>query len=231
MRVVEKRNRVCRVVLVMPLSVNRSSLLCLSALGLCLSAPAHALTVQNSTNWLTGSAGTLGTNNVTVAGLVGSSTSFDDLSGSDYNPPLSSTQPTSYYNERSDWAASFGNPISDLGLYLYGWRGGVNYTFSQAPTLLSGCSNGTISGNTLSLSGGVSDYCDGILRFTGSISTLSVDSSLAAGGNTIGLTFATFSDPTPPTSVPGPLPLFGAGAAFAWSRRLRRSIQANSRRG
>lgn len=28
----------------------------------------------------------------------------------------------------------------------------------------------------------------------------------------------------PPASVPGPLPLLGAGAAFAWSRRLRRRI-------
>ena len=32
--------------------------------------------------------------------------------------------------------------------------------------------------------------------------------------------------PDPVTSVPGPLPLFGAGAAFGWSRRLRRRIKA-----
>lgn len=31
---------------------------------------------------------------------------------------------------------------------------------------------------------------------------------------------------TPVASVPGPLPLLGAGAAFGWSRRLRRRIQA-----
>ena len=30
----------------------------------------------------------------------------------------------------------------------------------------------------------------------------------------------------PATSVPGPLPLFGAGAAFGWSRRLRKRIAA-----
>lgn len=30
---------------------------------------------------------------------------------------------------------------------------------------------------------------------------------------------------TPNIPVPGPLPLFGAAAAFGWSRRLRRSIQ------
>jgi hypothetical protein len=32
----------------------------------------------------------------------------------------------------------------------------------------------------------------------------------------------------PPASVPGPLPLFGAGAAFGWSRRLRRKIKATA---
>ena len=32
--------------------------------------------------------------------------------------------------------------------------------------------------------------------------------------------------PASPASVPGPLPLFGAGAAFGWSRRLRRRIKS-----
>jgi len=36
------------------------------------------------------------------------------------------------------------------------------------------------------------------------------------------------SPPPPPASVPGPLPLFGATAAFGWSRRLRRrTLQAS----
>jgi MYXO-CTERM domain-containing protein len=29
----------------------------------------------------------------------------------------------------------------------------------------------------------------------------------------------------PPASVPGPLPLLGAGAAFGWARRLRKRTQ------
>lgn len=37
-----------------------------------------------------------------------------------------------------------------------------------------------------------------------------------------------FTPPTP-TSVPGPLPVLGAGAAFSWSRRLRRTLK--TRRG
>jgi hypothetical protein len=36
---------------------------------------------------------------------------------------------------------------------------------------------------------------------------------------------ATLAPPPPPAGVPGPLPLFGAAAAFGLSRRLRRRIQ------
>lgn len=32
--------------------------------------------------------------------------------------------------------------------------------------------------------------------------------------------------PSPSTAVPGPLPIFGAGAAFSWSRRLRKRVAA-----
>ena len=40
-----------------------------------------------------------------------------------------------------------------------------------------------------------------------------------------GLSIAQQSDPTP-SAVPGPLPLFGAAAAFGWSRKLRRRLGA-----
>ena len=55
-------------------------------------------------------------------------------------------------------------------------------------------------------------------------------------GDTFGFRMITFSDQqgpgratitnfsAPTASVPGPLPLFGAGAAYGWSRRLRRRI-------
>jgi hypothetical protein len=36
--------------------------------------------------------------------------------------------------------------------------------------------------------------------------------------------FSAPSAPTPPASVPAPLPLFGASAAYGWSRRLRRRL-------
>jgi MYXO-CTERM domain-containing protein len=47
--------------------------------------------------------------------------------------------------------------------------------------------------------------------------------SLFGGAST---TISNFNGPTsaPPSSVPGPLPLLGAGAAWGWSRRLRQRI-------
>ena len=43
------------------------------------------------------------------------------------------------------------------------------------------------------------------------------------------ITSSTLSPVLPPSApVPGPLPLFGAGAAFGWSRRLRRRVKFNA---
>jgi hypothetical protein len=47
--------------------------------------------------------------------------------------------------------------------------------------------------------------------------------TLAGSGDTIQLVLG-----SPSASVPGPLPLVGAGAAFGWSRRLRKRIAAPS---
>jgi MYXO-CTERM domain-containing protein len=49
-----------------------------------------------------------------------------------------------------------------------------------------------------------------------------IDSRFGSASSTI----SNFNGPTsaPPSSVPGPLPLIGAGAAWGWSRRLRQRI-------
>ena len=49
------------------------------------------------------------------------------------------------------------------------------------------------------------------------------------GGTIASVTGSVSNDPTPPPSsgVPGPLPLLGLGAAFGFSRRLRRRIATN----
>ena len=51
--------------------------------------------------------------------------------------------------------------------------------------------------------------------------------SMTFYGDDGSMTSSTLS-PVLPAPVPGPLPLFGAGAAFGWSRRLRRRVQSGS---
>ena len=52
------------------------------------------------------------------------------------------------------------------------------------------------------------------------------NSSPISGKNIPRPTSITFSDPN--AAVPGPIPIFGAAAAFGWSRRLRKRISASS---
>ena len=47
-------------------------------------------------------------------------------------------------------------------------------------------------------------------------------------GNDADVATSLLSPVTPSASVPGPLPLFGAGAAFGWSRRLRRRVKCSA---
>jgi len=67
--------------------------------------------------------------------------------------------------------------------------------------------------------------------FLGNQNNLATALGTVSAANGIGYDNETSSSPTnsllfTPASVPGPLPLFGAGAAFGWSRRLRRRIKS-----
>ncbi|MFZ9752327.1 MAG: hypothetical protein ACO3B3_02055 [Cyanobium sp.] len=68
----------------------------------------------------------------------------------------------------------------------------------------------------------------GLLGLTTSSGTLGTW-TLADTGDTIEVKVL---NPSPPTSsVPGPLPVLGAGAAFGFSRRLRQRIQRSKAAG
>jgi hypothetical protein len=63
-------------------------------------------------------------------------------------------------------------------------------------------------------------------RCAGHTQPMGILVSQAANGVTAVVTFAAVQPPTPSsTSVPGPLPLFGAAAAFGFSRKLRNRIK------
>lgn len=197
------------------------------ALGLfsvCIASPAAAFTVQDRALFSSPSAGTLGSASISLSGFTGTGAGEFFSDAFFFNPQLTGPQSFIITNTTSSWTATFSSPVSNLALYTYFWRGlnsGANlttYTFSQAPTIISGCSEGTTSGNSLTFSG--LGFCTGIIGFSGETTSLSVSSN-ASSSVSQRLTFASFKNPSPP-SVPGQLTILGLGNALAISRRLRK---------
>lgn len=91
-----------------------------------------------------------------------------------------------------------------------------NFNFSSVP-------GGSITSSTTwrSLLGTFSGTNSGAGDFTWSTSAPQQAGTMTPPPSSI-----TFSDPN--AQVPGPLPVFGAAAAFGWSRRLRQRISTNS---
>ena len=152
-----------------------------------------ALAASISVNWSDPTSGDLGGTSVTMTDLSGSLVAFD-LSGADYAAaPLSAATQTVEYPSDNNWTATFGTPISNLRLYAVYWRGmggdgtPVTYTFTAPFTILSGFIGSSVNGNSLSIPD--SGWGNGILEFTGPLSTLSV--SVENGNNSAqALTFA-----------------------------------------
>jgi hypothetical protein len=88
--------------------------------------------------------------------------------------------------------------------------GGSPYFGTNAPSGTSNASTTTFTGTTLATLG---------FTTTGLIGTWTLNGSGDSIYVCVGSTYC-----GPPVPAPGPLPLLGAGAAFAWSRRLRQRI-------
>jgi len=119
--------------------------------------------------------------------------------------PPSGLQLTSYRS-----ALSSANSAADKGTFdISSLTLGTNATATYGPNFSA---QGAQTFNIPPLS---SDTYSAILKVT--------------GGTIASVTGSVSDDPTPPPSsgVPGPLPLLGLGAAFGFSRRLRRRIATN----
>lgn len=105
-----------------------------------------------------------------------------DLSGPDYAAArLSPDTVTFNFSTRSDWTATFDPPVENLLLYVVFWRGVaggppdiITYDFDQPFTLLSGLGGTTASNGNTRLSVRPDIFAEGILEFTGPVSSLSV---------------------------------------------------------
>jgi hypothetical protein len=113
--------------------------------------------------------------------------------------------PTSFNGTVSKFPASTVSGIST------GFNGGVSNRIIIDPNYISGTpivSSATFSGQTLASLG---------FTTTGLIGTWTINGTSESIQVILG---------APAAAVPGPLPLFGAAAAFGWSRRLRKRIAA-----
>jgi hypothetical protein len=184
-------------------------------------------------NWTNATSGTLNGVSFTFS-PAGTGLTAQDLSGSSYSAfPLSSSQQVVTYTSSSNWTVTFGQPVSDLLLYDRFWRGvecltndevlagrtTCSYTFSAPFSVFGNALPITVSGQTLTIPNSV--YGNGILRFSGPLTTLSVTTDLSQNGSIQNLTFAVVTG----DSVPEPwsLQLAGLGgmgmAVMAFLRR------------
>jgi hypothetical protein len=116
---------------------------------------------------------------------------------------------------------NFSQPIQDPYLFFTYLDPNTSFTFSQ-PFALAQANNANVAGQTVTENGATNSQNSGFV-----IGMLGAYSTLSFSYNNNNATFATSVAFTAGgTPVPGPLPLLGAGGMFAFSRKLRRRIQA-----
>lgn len=163
----------------------------------------------------------------------------ENLSGANFSPAGGATQQTVEYNVTSGITWSFSSAVTNLDLYLVYWRAGARgggpadsqYVFSTAPTIQSGLSRASISGNArASISGnalvvGSDDFYSGIVRFSGPLTSLTLNAPVA-NSDTNGYQIYTLAFDGGSASVPDGASTFALlGAAIGtlgWATRRRR---------
>ena len=191
---------------------------------------ASAATFVTWTSPTAGSAnGITVTASYTYVGNPPSLSSFD-LSGANYSPAGGASQQMVDYHAQSGITWSFSSAVTNLDLYLGFWRSSApltggptdnRYVFSTAPTIQSGLSGGSISGN--GFVGPSTGFYSGILRFSGPLTSLTLNAPLNASG---GYQVYTLAFDGGSASVPDGASTFALlGAAIGtlgWATRRRR---------
>ena len=153
-----------------------------------------------------------------------------DLSGADYNPAGGAAEQTVDYSINSGITWTFSSAVTNLDLYVKFWRGAGSfgpsdstYLFSAAPTIQSGLSGGSISGN--SFVGASSGFYNGILRFSGPLTSLTLTAPNVGGssGQVYTLAFDAASSAVPDGASTFGLLGAAVGALGLATRRRRRS--------
>jgi hypothetical protein len=123
-------------------------------------------------------------------------------------------------------SCSFCGPTKVVSMITSSSTGTAKF-IGQAPDGTTGNQNQLTSGLYNILFGTGPSAIVGTLEYTAFTNVTSTSLTQQSGGKII----INVNDPNPPTTaVPGPLPVLGAGAAFGYSRRLRRRILVKAKR-
>jgi len=140
-----------------------------------------------------------------------------DMTGSDWNNVGSQQGRLYNANTASTFTVTFDSAVSGLQMYLYFFRGAggggyTSYDFGQAFAITGGLGSPiTQSGTTLNTA--TATFANGVITFTGPVTSLTVTATGTATGGDQGFTFAT---------VPGAGGVAGVLLAMPVARRRRR---------
>jgi hypothetical protein len=151
--------------------------------------------------WTTPTTGTAAGVDLTLANIASPALVRGPLQGPDFAAaPLCSLAMRVSYDTGSDWTVNLSEPAGTLLLYAEFWRGSaggvdpVTYQFDAPFTIVSGLTEATVANGNTVLSLPESGFHDGILQFTGPISSLSVDTNSIATTDQL-MTFALVPEP------------------------------------
>ncbi len=171
--------------------------------------------------WTTPTEGTADGVDVSVANLGMPSLSTLEMRGSDFAAAeLCSNAGSLEYETGSDWTVTLSQPVAALLVYARFWRGPaadidpVTYQFDAPFTILSGLAAASVANGDTLLSAPGPGFHDGILRFEGPISSLSVGTNSMTTSEQA-MTFAVVPEPAAAAGAPCAL------AAILWLRRRR----------
>ncbi len=157
--------------------------------------------------WTTHSSGTVNGIGFRIIGIGGGpfdAIEVDNLNSSDFAAgPLTNIEGIEY-SVNKNYTIFFDSPVTDLLLYADSWRGTITsnddpaiaYTFGSTPQILSGFTTADLADNMLTVDDQVTFFESGILRFNGTISSLSVSSDTTSGSGQF-LTLALDDGTTP----------------------------------
>jgi hypothetical protein len=199
-------------------------------LGILLLASTISFGATIGADWTSTGGGTLNGTAFTISGLTGLFQGGVQILNRTYTSnefsagPQASAEAVTYAANNA-WSVTFAAPIFDLLLYVDLWRGSIstgsdptsNYTFSLPFSVASGLDAAGVSGDTISLPDG--QFHQGILKFSGPVTTLSIRTDSTTGSGQV-LTFAVTGESQVPE--PGSFGLIVAAAVVGSGRALLR---------